>query len=272
MRIPGEGVDIVRHALERLSETGAFGRALSDDSLHIFVPRNRFKRPAMHLSAEQFRTMRSAEWLVPHPTKAGAYVLSPLGKARLSRCEKNDLAFQQQHQELRTVAHDGKEATGRTRRVNVSESPLSRLHSRKSKNGKPLISRDQFEAGEKLRRDFTFANMSPRVTGSWEEPTGGGRRRPMDPAEVSDNVIAAKQRFFHALDAVGPELSDILVDVCCHLHGVEQVERKAQWPARSGKVVLGIALNRLADHYGLVATGPRRSATRSKRYFNTPAE
>lgn len=138
--------------------------------------------------------------------------------------------------------------------VNPDESPLAWLARRRDKSGEPLISPAQLLAGEKLRRDFTFAHMMPRLTANYAAPisTGSGSRSaPGSGSQQADNVIAAGERVRLALAAVGPELSGILLDVCCHLKGLEQAERAANWPQRSGKVVLQLALTRLVRHYQL---------------------
>lgn len=75
---------------------------------------------------------------------------------------------------------------------------------------------------------------------------------------MTDMVLAAKQRFSAAMRAAGPGLNDLLFDVCCHLRGLEEAERANGWPTRSAKVVLRIALERLADHYGLRIKGRPR--------------
>ena len=68
----------------------------------------------------------------------------------------------------------------------------------------------------------------------------------MNPAEAR---LSARTRFLVAIDSVGPELSDVLLRVCCFLEGIGEAERQMDWPARSGKIVLRIALDRLVLHY-----------------------
>jgi hypothetical protein len=146
--------------------------------------------------------------------------------------------------------------------VNDGESPLGWLYRRRGPDGRPLITQLQYEAGERLRGDFTVAQMSPRMGVDLTAPVVAGRRGAKG-QDIPEMVLAAKQRFSHALAAVGPGLSDILTDICCHLVGLEAAERQKGWPQRSAKVVLQIALDRLAAHYGMgvaVGTGRRMRA------------
>lgn len=136
--------------------------------------------------------------------------------------------------------------------LNEAESPLAWLRRRKDKGGRELIKEEQFAAGERLRCDHTFAGLEPRVTASWNAAAAATRQsRGPQGHEMRDEVLAARQRVQRALTAVGPELSGILVDVCCHLKGLETAERDHGWPQRSAKVVLQLALDALARHYGL---------------------
>ncbi len=135
--------------------------------------------------------------------------------------------------------------------VNDSESPLAWLARRKGRDGRTMISPNQFIAGEKLRADFTRGHLSPRVTSDWSAPAGRSRTPGGGNAEMTDLVIASRQRVRLAMEACGPEFSGLLMDVCCFLRGLEEVERERGWPLRSAKIVLQLALDRLARHYGL---------------------
>ncbi|MGB6349296.1 MAG: DUF6456 domain-containing protein [Pseudolabrys sp.] len=140
------------------------------------------------------------------------------------------------------------------------------LARRRGRDGRALIDAHQLQAGERLRADFTRAHLMPRTTSNWTNPISSGRGNGgRGPGTFTDTMIAARQRVNRALNAVGPEFSGLLLDICCFLKGLEDIERERAWPARSGKVVLQLALDRLARHYGFAskARGPARSRVRT---------
>ena len=142
------------------------------------------------------------------------------------------------------------------------ESPLAWLRQRKDRMGNCLITDQQFDAGERLREDFFKGQMGARVTTNWScAATGGSCGTGYRDKELSlqEAALAARERVRRALLDVGPELSGILIDVCCHLKKLTEAERSVGLPQRSGKVVLGLALSALARHYGL--NGPRALAS-----------
>lgn len=150
--------------------------------------------------------------------------------------------------------------------VDESESPLAWLARRRGRDGRCLIAPQQLQAGERLRADFTSASMMPRTTSNWESPIAGARRGAGDGAATFTEIaIAARERVNRALEAAGPEFSGLLLDVCCFLKGLEDIERERLWPQRSAKVVLQLALDRLARHYGYAseARGRGRPSVRT---------
>ena len=193
-------------------------------------------------------------------------MLTELGHSRIARDAASSDPFRAQHQIDGTRMIDGRGNESKTAltpmKVNLAETPLGWLRKRKGAGGRALISQAQFEAGEKLRADFTRAQMTQRVTADWSLQLDGNRRNGSADLTLGERALAARQRFYAALDAVGPGLAEPLVDVCCYLNGLEDAERRMGWPQRSGKVVLAIGLERLADHYGFngASAGKRRKA------------
>ncbi|MEL7125936.1 MAG: DUF6456 domain-containing protein [Pseudomonadota bacterium] len=148
--------------------------------------------------------------------------------------------------------------TGQSRRVryNMSESPLTALARRRDRDGSPFLSDDLVTAGERLREDFELAQMGPRVAQNWDRfLTGGTRSGFAADSGVGNGPDAARKRVGAALSDLGPGLSDVVLRCCCYLEGLETTEKKLGWSARSGKIVLRIALMRLKQHYD-ETTGP----------------
>lgn len=128
--------------------------------------------------------------------------------------------------------------------VNLAESPLGWLYAR------GLVSRVQFDAGERLRSDWERAHLAPSVTMSWDAaPVGRRRGGSSVGSDLSGAQVDAKRRFHEAIDAAGPGLADILWRVVCSGEGMREAESALGWPARAGKLVLAIALDRLALYY-----------------------
>ena len=132
----------------------------------------------------------------------------------------------------------------RSRTVNLAESPLGWLHARGH------VTTRQFEAGERLRADWERAQLDPRVTMRWDAAPvrrgKSGRGAAIDP---STSQVDARRRFAAAVESAGPGLSDIVWRIICAGEGMRQAETALGWPARAGKLVLGLALDRIADFY-----------------------
>lgn len=194
----------------------------------------------------------------------GYLVMVKPATARRPASEADIDPFRAQHLSVarRTVATDDGPAHVA---LNEAESPLAWLARRKGRDGQPLIQPAQFLAGERLRADFTRAQMTPRITSSWDPAVAQGRGGQGGQGTFTDVVIAARDRVRRALDTVGPEFAGLLLDVCCFLKGLEDVERERRWPARSAKIVLQLGLDRLARHYGLAgeAQGRARASIRA---------
>lgn len=132
--------------------------------------------------------------------------------------------------------------TGRTVTVNRRESPLAWLAAR------GLVTARQNEAGERLQSDHERAALGASVTMRWTPRVDGGAGVRLDPTETQ---VAAKRRFDAAMAAAGPGLRDVLWRVVCAGESLPDSERALGWPTRSAKLVLTLALDRVADHYRL---------------------
>lgn len=138
---------------------------------------------------------------------------------------------------------------GQRQRFMMGESPLTALARRRDKDGVPFLEHDLVAAGERLREDFELSQMGARVTQNWEGFLTGGIDRGFGAGASYGGSQEASDRVAAALSDLGPGLGDVVLRCCCYLEGLEQTEKSMGWSARSGKIVLRIALQRLKRHY-----------------------
>ena len=200
-----------------------------------------------------------ADLATREPGPRGRLAVTQAGQAHLRRTIAAEEPFRAQHLDLVAEGEPG----GDRRLRDASESPIAWMVRRRGRDGQPLLDGASYEAGERLRRDLTTAMLLPRMGADWSAPRVDGSG-PRDPASASDAILAARQRVRAALDAVGNDLSGLLIDLCGFVKGLERIEAERRWPARSAKVVARIALGRLAEHYGFerAAHGPDRARMR----------
>ncbi|WP_170760293.1 DUF6456 domain-containing protein [Ruegeria lacuscaerulensis] len=135
-------------------------------------------------------------------------------------------------------------------RYSAAESPLIALARRRDRDGKPFLDEELVGAGERLREDFELAQIGPQVAQNWDHfLTAGGRGSFDSKAHGGCGSSDARDRVARALSDLGPGLSDVALRCCCYLEGLELAEKRMGWSARSGKIVLRIALQRLKRHY-----------------------
>jgi len=193
--------------------------------------------------------------------KLARYRITTAGRAALKRMLAEDAGVPEgmaeaaapygaQHRDWGTRDVAAADEKPRRMRYNMAESPVSALARRREKDGTPFLTPDLVAAAERLREDFELAQMGPSVTQNWERfltaGVEGGARGGSDPLRGPEG---ARRRVSTALHDLGPGLGDTALRVCCYLEGLETTERRMGWSARSGKIVLRIALQRLARHY-----------------------
>ncbi len=179
------------------------------------------------------------------------YQISAAGRSALA-----DLMAQQENAQASGAPDSYEDAADKDRgiprriRYGLAESPLAALARRRDKDGETFLTNDLVRAGERLREDFEVAQMAPKITKNWEQFLATcGSALPPESAEGAPATVTAHARVLAAIRDLGPGLSDVTLRCCCFLEGLETTEKHLGWSARSGKIVLRIALMRLKRHY-----------------------
>ena len=207
-----------RRALAALAAPGAFLMvAARAEKAGVFTPGNGLERPAALVPLDVAADLAARSWIrcAARREASARYVVTEAGRAALDSgsYEDGEEAPRQPQREPGERVLVRADGTSETIRIANAESPLAWLASRKGPDGAPFLRAEDVEAGERLRREAEAGTCA------------------------------------RALEALGFGLAEVAYGACCAGEGLEGIERRMGWSARSGKVVLKLALQRLAAHY-----------------------
>lgn len=260
--------------LRRLCETGAVLAAAVDMDTAVVLREETDKTPTRTavVAQEVAQDMAVKGWIETHSEgRLRRYSITQAGRDTVKRFLEqfpSSAARAEQHGFADAVVpftpaqrvwgeRTVRDETGTARKVcyNLADSPLTALARRKDKSGAPFLLPSLVRVGERLREDFELAQMGEGMEMDWGGYLLGITTADQLLPEVlnskvpSFGPIAARARVVAALEDLGPGLRDVAFRTCCLLEGLETCEAQLGWSARSGKVVLRIALQRLQMHY-----------------------
>lgn len=215
------------------------------------------------------QAMALKDWIsCDDPGRISRYRITTAGRAALKRLLAEDDSTRRGFGEAQSPYGDQHRSWGEKElpvpgasqsqriRYNIAESPVAGLARRKDRDGNPFLAVELVTAAERLREDFELAQMGPKVAQNWDHFLTPGDRGSANPSNgIGDGPTRARDRVAAALKDLGPGLGDVALRVACFLEGMEAAEKRMGWSARSGKVVLRIALQRLKRHYDESGTG-----------------
>lgn len=250
-----------RRALRRLSEPGAVLAVAVDMEKAVVVretPDGGTVRSAV-VDSHVAQAMALQDWIeCDDPGRISRYKITGTGRAALSQMtaqhesklrdyRDNSLEFQNSDQASIALLQEETDPRYRRLRNAFTESPLAILGRRRGKDGQPFLEAGMLAAGERLREDYELSQIQAQELAAWEQSLWS-EETPDWPDTLSPAVRAARYRLTEALQDLGPGLGDIALRCCCYLEGLEAIEKAMGWSARSGKIVLRIALQRLQKH------------------------
>jgi lambda repressor-like predicted transcriptional regulator len=252
-RLRSESLRILR----RLVETGAVLAVGRDMDMAVVVrdaPDGSTTRSAV-VDRAVAQAMALRDWIACHDpgARVARYHITAAGRSALrelvAASENHARAMAEAPAEFvvaRKAVNEDDLPQARVQRFAVTDSPLVGLARRRDKDGRLFLSRVLLAAGERLREDYELSQMDPKYRRDWSAIFDEDE----EPAILDNSASgAAFGRVQSALCDLGPGLGDVALRCCCLLEGLETTEQRLGWAARSGKIVLRIALQRLARHY-----------------------
>ncbi len=258
-----------RHSLRvlrRMCEPGAV-LAVAEDMDKAVVVRNGDDSQATKtavVESAMAQALALKDWIsCDNPGRISRYRITTAGRSALGQLiaqaenqarVNNEAGNAEPNTSFNNRSNTGQETCNsatETRRIRYSatDSPLISLARRRDRDGKPFLKDSLVRAGERLREDFELAQIGPQVGQNWDRFLTGRQSEISAGSTFGNGSAEARDRLTRALSELGPGLSDIAIRCCCHLEGLEQAEKRMGWSARSAKIVLRIALQRLKRHY-----------------------
>ena len=269
-----EGMRVLR----RLCETGAV-LAVASDMETAVVMRDETTRTAV-VARQVAQAMALKGWITcVQAGRVSRYVISAQGRtyfgkmvaAAENQAQERAQGFADSQAVFGTavvVGARGKlaaQGASETTRFVASESPLTILARRRDREGNRFLSEDLVHAGERLREDYELAQMGAGLEAWWRYLKAPHAKAYVAVGDGKCGAEPARARVVAALEALGEGLTDVALRCCCQLEGLEAAEKHLGWSARSGKVVLRIALMHLRDHYHAEAGALATTSVKSKR-------
>ena len=233
-------------ALERLAQPQAMLAPAGAQGYGLYPTPDRRRRPVLRLSQMEVRELSSSGAIDP---AGDGFVLSAAGRAKLKReGADDDVAYLAQHAPIGTRAVANNDGAVRTVRAIDSAYALKRLAALRDANGASWLSVEELAAAARLQSDWLLGQVGLVRGSDWSAPPQSGSARGAGNAQEAalERRCDARQRSTDALNALAPQLRRVVEQVCLREEGLEALERREGWPARSGKIALKLGLAQLA--------------------------
>ncbi len=188
--------------------------------------------------------MALMDWIIcRNQGRVSSYVISPAGCQALR-------GFRASQGGAKDCIAENDDCAPRRMRYGVVESPVTVLARRRDKAGQLFLDARLVQAAERLREDFVMAQLDKVDFDVAQDLIKALETRKVPGSNVAPpGTKAARARVLDVFRDLGPGLGDVVLRCCCHLEGVESAEQAMGWCARSGKIVLRIALQRISRQY-----------------------
>lgn len=203
----------------------------------VYATKDRRRRPLARVTRSQVEAAMQAGW-IEHV--GGVYRITQAGRQIAGRGAAGTDAGQG---ERRTGTVWDEALTPRAVTINPEEGAVAKWRG--------VLSETACAAAEQFLCDYVRSTLHQSVTRNWS-PTAPrrGEVRVSGPDDAAVSALAAKDRIFTVLDALGPQFARIIEAALIREESLAAMERRFGWAQRSGRTAIELAFARLAQVYG----------------------